>query len=123
MEPISGLAALCEMLRRKIGANAESTGRASKAVRDEAVRPSARRVGLHQLEQQIRAKLCEQPTDALRSVASKRTVIASLLAWELDDRLKNEPKFNTLVRNVQESIDGDARLKAKFEQVMEQLSK
>lgn len=122
MEPISGLAALYEILRRKMGASAESTGRASKTMREESTRGTDQRLTLQELEQQIRSMCREQPPDTLKSSASKRWVIASLLAWELDDRMKNEPKFNALVRNVQESIDADARLKAKFEQVMEQLS-
>lgn len=122
MEPISGLAALYEILRRKIDASADSTGRTSKAVREAPARATDKRLTLQELEQQIRSMCREQPADTLKSSASKRWVIASLLAWELDDRLKNEPKFNALVRNVQESIDADARLKAKFEQIMEQLS-
>lgn len=122
MEPISGLTALYEMLRRKIGDQADSTGRAPRNVREENAY-ATQRIALAELEQQIREKLREQAPGALTSAGSKRWVIASLLAWELDDRMKNEPKFNALVRTVQESIDGDARLKMKLEQIMAQLSK
>src|SRR5688500_9399768 len=122
MEPISGLAALYEILRRKAGARTESTGKSLTQAHQPARAP-AQRIQFAELEQQIRTRLQAQPHDSLTSAASKRWVIASLLSWEYDARLQNEPKFNALVRTAQQAIDGDPALKARFERVLEQLSR
>ena len=120
MEPISGLAALYEILRRKVTDGAKTEERS--ATTREPERQAAQRATLEELERHIRSKL-KGSRDALHTPALKRWVIGSLLSWELDDRLPNEPKFNALVRKVQQSIDADARLKAMLERVMEQLSR
>jgi len=120
MDPISGLAALYEILKRRATDRSHSTNRAAGSARNEArgaVRPS-----FDELQQQIRLKLSGLPREQLASAATKRWVIAALLSWELHEGAQNEPKFAALVQRVQQSIDGDARLKARFERVMEQLS-
>lgn len=122
MDPISGLAALYEVLRRKAGSRMESKGRSADAPGD-AGRARDGRVEFAELERQIRAKLREQSPGARLSSVSKRWVIASLLCWEFDSRLQNEPKFQALVRSVQDSIDGDAKLRLMFEGVIDQLSR
>jgi hypothetical protein len=122
MEPISGLAALYQILRRKVGGEANAPERMPKAP-GEASRPVAARATLQDVERQIRGKLKGSGSDTASSPAAKRWVIASLLSWELDSRLQNEAKFKALVRNVHESIEADPRLRAKLERAMEQLSR
>jgi hypothetical protein len=121
MDPINGLSALYEILRRQVTAKAQPAGRTARSAGESATRAPTARGELIELERQLRAGLKEQTRDALFSPASKRWVIASLLSWELEPAMQNEPKFNALVASVQRSIDADARLKVKFEGVLEQL--
>jgi hypothetical protein len=121
MDPISGLAALYEILKRRATDRAPSTDRSSGSTRTDA-RAAPLRTSFEELQRQIRLKLASLPKESLASPATKRWVIGTLLSWELHEDSRNEPKFAALVQGVQQSIDADARLKARFERVMEELS-
>jgi hypothetical protein len=122
MEPVNGLGALSEIVRRKL-----REGSANIAQRDGAAASSApaanRALAAGELERQLRLRLKELGTGAAQSPAARRAIVASLLLCELDERLHNEPKFHALVRTVQSSIDGDEHLRARFDAVIEQLSR
>jgi hypothetical protein len=123
MEPINGLGALSEIVRRKL-----REGSASVAPRDDATTTQSnlnapRQLAVGELEKQLRIKLRELGPSAAQSPAARRSIVASLLLCELDERLHNEPKFHALVRTVQSSIDSDERLRAKFDAVLEQLAR
>jgi hypothetical protein len=121
MEPINGLTALYEILRRKISDSGAAKKKATATDRSD--QAPLQQVSMVALEQQLRTKLKGLPVAAVTSPSARRMVISCLLAWELDDRLQNEPKFNALVLKVQKSIDDNAQLKARFDQVTQELSK
>jgi hypothetical protein len=121
MDPIGGLAALYEILKRKAADRAPSKDKSAGAAHAE-VRAALQRPSIEELQRQIQSKLASLPRDAVASVATKRWVIGTLLSWEMHGDARHEPKFAALVQGVQQSIDADARLRAKFERVMEHLS-
>jgi hypothetical protein len=122
MEPVNGLGALSEIVRRKLREGASSSARKDGAAHEPA-RAGAQRLAIGELERQLRIKLKELGPDALKSPSAKRSIIASLLICELDERLHNESKFNALVRGIQQSIDEDENLRTRFNSVIEQLSR
>lgn len=122
MEPINGLGALSEWVRQKLS---ESPARPTRAEGSATARSHGAppRTATAELERHLRAKLSELGPVAAQSVAARRSIIASLLLCELDERLHNESKFNALVGDIQQAIDGDAALKMKFDALIVQLSK
>lgn len=126
MDPVNGLTLLAELLRRKLAES--STQGAEKKTRVSGEAPSASappagRAPLEELERQLRAKFRELAPEAKRSREVRHWIIESLLAWEYDGRMRNEPKFSALVQNVQRSIDEDPRLRARFDETLEHLSR
>jgi hypothetical protein len=122
MEPVNGLGALSEIVRRKLREGASSSARKDGATHEPA-RAGAQRLAIGELERQLRIKLKELGPDALKSPSAMRSIIASLLICELDERLHNESKFNALVRGIQQSIDEDENLRTRFNSVIEQVSR
>jgi hypothetical protein len=122
MEPLNGLGTLSEWVRQKLS---ESATRPAKkdAVLNTRVPVHTRGSATAELERHLRSKLRELGPAAAQSVAARRSIIASLLICELDERLHNESKFNGLVAEIQQAIDGDAGLKKKFDALIIQLSR
>jgi len=122
MEPVNGLGALSEIVRRKLREGAVSGARKSGAT-SEPPRARSQRLAIGEIERQLRVTLKELGAAGAQSSAAKRSIIASLLMCEYDERLHNESKFNALVRSIQQSIDEDENLRTRFNSVIEQLSR
>jgi len=122
MEPVNGLGALSDWVRQRLSeASARPTRKEGSS--SAAAHSSTRRTAVVDLERHLRARLSELGPAAAQSVAARRSIIASLLICELDERLHNESKFNALVSEIQQAIDGDAGLRMKFDALILQLSK
>lgn len=122
MEPLNGLGALSDWVRQRLSEPATRLTR-KDASGDAQVSAGQRRSAVAELEKHLRARLRELGPAAAQSVAARRSIIASLLICELDERLHNESKFNALVAEIQQAIDGDAALKVKFDALIAQLSR
>ena len=122
MEPVNGLGALSEIVRRKLREGAVNGDRKSGTV-SEPPRARSQRLAVGEIERQLRLTLKELGPAGVQSSAAKRSIIASLLMCEYDERLHNESKFNALVRSIQQSIDEDENLRTRFNSVIEQLSR
>lgn len=121
MDPINGLSALSQILRRKIEGARDAEHTDTPAGQTRGNSPTS--LMPRDLEALLRSKIRALDPNVRQAASVRRWVIAVILTSEFDSRLHNEPKFNRMLKNLERMIDADTRLKAKVERVMEQLSK
>lgn len=120
MKPIDGLDRLAGLLRMRIQGTRTDTSTRPAGRQPPQTAPGSRRP-VAALEQALRARIRQLRQQAGPQDAVDRAVIGTMLAWELDDRLHNEPKFNALVQQVLRHIHNDPALEQAFRQVLEQI--
>lgn len=121
MEPINGLEKLARLLRSKAGAK---TSRAERQGVSSAT-PSKRGASLSSqgaMEQELRIKVKQLTKLSASPQTIGQAVIGTMLAWEFDDALYSEPKFNALVQQVYRHIESEPKIKAAFQQIIDQLN-
>jgi hypothetical protein len=74
------------------------------------------------LEQHLRGKIKQLMQQPAPQQAVVQGVIGALLAWEFNDAMCFEPKFNTLLQRVQEHIENEPTLNNALHKMIAQLS-
>lgn len=120
MEPIDGLEKLMRLIRSKA---TKKISRADGSGASTSYSPSARPQLPPQaaMEQELRTKIRQLTELSASPQTVSLAVIGTLLAWEFDDSLHNEPKFNTLVQQVHLHIESEPRIKAAFLRIIDRL--
>lgn len=119
MEPIDGLEKLARLMRSKATDKAPRADRRGAQTSNERppLPPQAA------MEQELRAKVRQLTQLAASPQSISQAVISTMLAWEFNDKLHNEPKFNVLVQQVYRHIEDEPKIKAAFQQIVDQLSR
>jgi len=120
MEPINGLSKLAELIRRK-GVEAGSASDKAAGTKPAGAHDESPPAALD-LEQQIRGKLRQLQRSSATPAALRRVVIESMLVWEYRAEIHNEPKFATLVNQVQRHIEDEPEIKRALEKLIAQLT-
>lgn len=121
MEPVGGLERLSELLRKKVtekGSDAH-TSKAAKDFRSE----NPRRMSIAVFEQQMQQKIRNLQQIKAAPSALQHTVIESILAWELGEELRNEPKFIALVNRVKQHVEEEQAVKTALEKFYKKLAR
>lgn len=121
MESINSLSALSQLLRRKVSETDAGLSRPASSSGD-ATETAPTATALRGLELQVRMKLNELGPGAGKSTGFRRWMIALVLGCEHGPRLQTEPRFIAMVQSVLQAVERDARLKAKFDSVVAELS-
>jgi hypothetical protein len=120
MEPVNGLGPLSQLLRRKVGASDASADQRESS----AVAPSQpARSAIEDIERRVRSKLKDLGPGAGRSTGFRRWVISLVLTHEYNPRVQTEPRFIAMVQTVVRSLESDSGLRAKFDSVIDELSR
>lgn len=120
MEPVSGLERLSELLRKKV-TEKSSDVRTSKVAKD-SHSESPKRLSIAVFEQQMQQKIKSLQQIKAAPSALQHTVIESILAWELGEDLRNEPKFIALVNRVKKHVEEEQAVKAALEKFYKKLA-
>lgn len=122
MEPVNGLGPLSQLLRRKVGASDTSASQRESSTVSTA-QSQAVRTAIEDIERRVRLKLKDLRPGANKSTGFRRWVISLVLTYEYNPRVQTEPKFIAMVQSVVRLLESDADLRAKFDSVMDELSK
>lgn len=111
MDPINRLNRLVESLRQQMAESSRRLDMPGRAPAGETPRGTmSLRLALPELRRQIqeRIRAAGPPGQA------KRVFLESVLAWEFGDNLLSDPRYQTLLDNLQAAIENDNELDKQF---------
>lgn len=118
MDPINGLNKLAELIRRK-GVQAKAGGDKAGLAKGNVSADSAAPAALA-LERQIEDRLRQLHSFGAPRAALRRVVIESVLVGEYRSQMRNEPKFVTLVNQVQRHMESEPEISNALEKLIAQ---
>lgn len=119
MDSIGNVSRLLESLRKQV---LEAKGQTGKPVKTANVGKSNTPSSCHdinELRQRVRNKLCA--IDAAEAKAPHKGMhvfLETVLLWEFGDKLLEDPKFYSLLEDMQRDIESDRTVSAKLENMI-----
>lgn len=118
MDPVGKLSRALALMRRAVGTRQPAARPAGAGARGPAT------AGHQGVEQAVVRRLREIPRDdPERRTLAARVFLEQVLLEEFGQELKNSPRFQEMVGEVQRVMDGDPQLQAELQALLDELSR
>lgn len=125
MDPVNSLSQLMRTLRQQISAQAQKSKRSgskdSHTQIENARQSTATRTSLEEVQARIQERVRQLGTDKDDSRLAAQIFVESILAWEFGEEALQDPRFQELSKDVQETMMSDPETWKKFRGLLQKL--
>ena len=121
-DPVQGLNALVEALRRRMAGRREKVA-GSKTAPASTPSPATpqRKADIQDLKTQIGKRLAGLSPEERRSKRGQQVFLESVLVWEFGDEITSDPAFAQLTSEIQQAIEKETDVSDRFGAMLESL--
>jgi regulator of protease activity HflC (stomatin/prohibitin superfamily) len=125
MDPINPLNQLIQALRQQMAAQAQKSKRTTSKHTERQTKTKQKTavkiVSLDQIQTRIRERVRQLEPEQRDSIQAARIFVESILVWEFGEELLQDPRWQEISKEVQESMTGDPETWARFRTLLKNI--